>query len=125
MIWFDSERSSPELDAQLEARLRSMDHTLDWSVKNQARMHLRNDDPPYFSAEAMKYWLETATAVAVRLGAQDAIEVAAPLGLDDLFNLVVRPTVRFQAEKGQAYRDRLRAKNWLATWPRLNLIPAD
>ncbi len=103
-----------------------MDHALEWSVKNQARMHLRNDDPPYHSAtEAMMHWPETATAVAVRLGAHGVIEIAAPLGLDDLFNLVVRPTVRFQGEKAQTYTDRLRAKNWPATWPRLKVISAD
>ncbi|KJH80221.1 nucleotidyltransferase family protein [Stutzerimonas stutzeri] len=126
VIWFDSERSSPELDARIEATLRSMDNASEWSVKNQARMHLRNDDPPYSSAtEAMVYWPETATAVAVRLGTQGVIEIAAPLGLDDLFNLVVRPTDRFQGEKAQTYRDRLRAKNWLATWPRLRVISAN
>ena len=86
-------------------------------------MHLRNGDRPYTSAtDAMRHWPETATAVAVRLGADDRIEVAAPFGLDDLFDLIVRPTARFQGEKRQAYLDRLRAKNWLATWPDLTIL---
>lgn len=124
VIWFDNERASAELDARIEAGLRRQDHRLEWSVKNQARMHLRNDDPPYSSAaDAMTRWPETATAVAVRLGAKGVIEVAAPFGLDDLFNLVVRPTTRFQVGKRQVYLDRLRSKNWLATWPDLKIIP--
>ena len=51
------------------------------------------------------------------------VEVAAPLGLDDLFNLVVRPTVKFRADKRQVYLNRLRSKNWLATWPDLKVLP--
>ncbi|MFZ6045783.1 nucleotidyltransferase family protein [Pseudomonas sp. CR3202] len=123
VIWFDCEQTSRELDARLESILRRKDHRVNWSVKNQAHMHLRNDDLPYASAtDAMTCWPETATAVAVRLGVNGEIEVAAPLGLDDLFNLVVRPTTKFQAEKRQVYQDRLRSKNWLATWPGLKLF---
>ncbi|WP_237504532.1 nucleotidyltransferase family protein [Pseudomonas syringae] len=58
-------------------------------------MHVCSDDQPYSSAtNAMKAWSETATAILVRLGKHDAIEVAAPIGLDDLFNLIVRPTAK-------------------------------
>jgi len=39
-----------------------------WSVKNQARMHLVNSDEPYSSTlDAIKYWPETATAIAIRI----------------------------------------------------------
>lgn len=86
-------------------------------------MHVRNNDGPYASAtDAMMAWPETATAVAVRLGMDDVIEVAAPLGLDDLFNLIVRPTARFKSEKKPIYVDRVRSKNWLATWPDLSIF---
>jgi hypothetical protein len=126
VIWFDGKRTGMEVDAALEACLRGRDPTLDWSVKNQARMHLRNADLPYTSAtDAMTRWPETATAVAVRLGAEGELEVAAPFGLDDLFNLVVRPTARFQAEKHHLYLDRLRSKDWLAKWPDLKVLAAD
>jgi hypothetical protein len=65
---------------------------------------------------------ETATAVAVRLGMNDVIEVSAPFGLDDLFNLVVRPTARFQLEKKPIYLERIRSKNWAAAWPGLIIV---
>jgi hypothetical protein len=124
VIWFARSQTSPARDAELEAMLRHRDDSLQWSVKNQARMHLRNGDAPYASAtEAMRHWPETATAVAVRLDEQDGIQVAVPLGLEDLFNLIVRPAGRFKDEKQPIYQERLRSKNWLATWPKLKVLP--
>ncbi|WP_442964422.1 nucleotidyltransferase family protein [Pseudomonas sp. KNUC1026] len=120
VIWFDAGRCSQEEDEVLESMLGRLDPAIMWSVKNQARMHVRNGDQPYLSAtDAMRYWAETATAVAVRIGEQTACEVAAPLGLEDLFGLVIRPAGRFATEKRKIYQDRLKAKNWMATWPLL------
>ena len=68
----------------------------------------------------MRYWPETATAVAVRATEAGAIEIAAPFGLDDLFALIVRPTPYFiRAGKREIYRERLCRKHWLMAWPRL------
>jgi hypothetical protein len=67
----------------------------------------------------MKFWPETATAVVVRLNRDGVIEVAAPLGLDDL---VVCPTERFRGEKYQIFLSRLRGKNWSSTKPKLKVI---
>lgn len=123
VIWFDRGQTAPARDDELETMLRHRDAQLQWSVKNQARMHQRNGDAPYLSAtDAMRYWPETATAVAVRLDEQDRLEVAAPLGLEDLFELVVRPAGRFRGEKQPIYQERLRSKNWLATWPKLKVL---
>jgi hypothetical protein len=84
-------------------------------------MHTRNADAPYDSStDAMKYWTETATAVAVRLDAQGSLELAAPLGLDDLFALVVRPGPRFLDEKHHIYLQRMHTKQWHITWPGLS-----
>lgn len=47
VVWFDSVRCSPDHDSYLEDRLRQQLPSLDWSVKNQARMHQRNGDNPY------------------------------------------------------------------------------
>jgi hypothetical protein len=122
VIWFDPAGCTPARDAGLEAALRGRDGTLAWSVKNQARMHERNGDAPYRSAtDAMRYWPETATAVGVRLDAQDGIEVAAPFGLDDLFGLIVRPAGRFVVDKHAMYRERVLSKQWEQTWPGLQI----
>jgi hypothetical protein len=125
VIWFDAGQAAAARDTSLEQILRSRENALDWSVKNQARMHERNADRPYRSAgHAMAFWPETATAVGVRLDRNGVIEVAAPFGLEDLFGLVVRPTPRFQTVKHGVYLDRVRAKQWQATWPRLRIQTA-
>lgn len=125
VIWFDAPRAAKAHDTALEQQLRSHDGTVAWSVKNQARMHLRNADQPYRSStDAMRHWPETATAVGVRLRHDGRIDVAAPFGLDDLFALTVRPTPRFTSDKYPVYVARLQSKNWPARWPRLRIAAA-
>jgi hypothetical protein len=122
VVWFSAERAAVSEDRSLEAVLRSLDPTIDWSVKNQARMHARNLDAPYCSAEdAMSHWPETATAAGVRLTERDELDVAAPFGLDDLFALIVRPTPGFVEAKRPLFLERMNEKRWLAEWPLLRL----
>jgi hypothetical protein len=122
VIWHDPVRCSASVDRAIEARLRAADGGVNWSVKNQARMHIGNGDAPYGSAcEAMRHWPETATAVALRLDAAGAIEIAAPYGLDDLFEGIVRPTLRFVLDKREVFDARWQGKNWLGEWPLLRL----
>jgi len=125
VIWFDPHRAQPGEDKALEERLRTLDAGVHWSVKNQCLMHLRNDDPPYMSAlDALRFWPETATAVAVRHTEQGVVEIAAPFGLDDLFDMIVRPTPRFGVARRELYLDRVRTKQWLRIWPSLRLADA-
>ncbi len=126
VLWFDPAHTDPSEDLELEAILRSENPALDWSVKNQARMHMRNGDLPYASAvDAMRFWPETATAVAVRRTGANQCEVAAPFGLGDLFALVLRPTPRFAGERRGVFCDRITAKGWLAAWPRLKMADTE
>lgn len=123
VIWFDRERASRAVDRDIEAQLKAVDPAIDWSVKNQARMHRRNNDEPYRSTEdAVSRWPETATAVALRLTV-GGIDIMAPFGLDDLFSLVVRPTPAFAGEKRPVFQRRVQEKRWLERWPRLVLSP--
>ncbi len=95
-------------DRQLEVALRAAEPAAAWSVKNQARMHLRNGDAPYASAvEAMRGWPETATAVTARRRGPDGCEVAAPFGLEDLLGLALRPTPRFMGDKRVVHERRV------------------
>ncbi len=85
-------------------------------------MHLRNGDAPYGSVmDAMRYWPETATAIAARRTDDGGCEIASPFGLDDLFALIVRPTPAFAGEKQEIYLERIRTKGWLSTWPLLRM----
>lgn len=122
VIWFDSERTDSTHDSYLEEKLSQQCPAFDWSVKNQARMHKRNSDRPYVSTEnALLYWPETATAVAVRLGSTNLIEIIAPYGLDDLFERRLRPTPSFEHEKLIVFRRRVTAKRWMERYPLLQL----
>jgi hypothetical protein len=122
VLWFSAERGDAAGDRDIEAQLRAREPALAWSVKNQARMHTRNLDPPYRgTTDAMRHWPETATAVAARREC-DKILLTAPFGLDDLFDRVVRPTARFQGEKYRIYLDRIRHKRWQERWPKLRIV---
>ncbi|MBX7483320.1 nucleotidyltransferase family protein [Qipengyuania qiaonensis] len=91
-------------------------------MKNQARMHGRNADRPYQSvAEAMRYWPETATAIAVRIDCTGLIEVNAPLGLEDLITFQLRPGPPFREEKLPIFFERVSAKNWIKRYPKLEM----
>jgi hypothetical protein len=123
VIWFDPGCADASEDRRLEAALRTLEPEIDWSVKNQARMHGRNGDDPYTSTtDAMRYWPETATAVAARRTSQDECEIAAPFGLDDLFDLRLRPTAKFAVEKHDIFQRRIDEKSWLKTWPLLQVV---
>lgn len=67
-------------------------------VRNQARVPIwfpahfgEPYDPIDSTDEALERFIAPAFAVGVRLEADDTISVAAPLGLSDLFDLVLRP----------------------------------
>lgn len=81
VLYYDPACLDEEAEKVYDARLRERNPRLNWSVKNQARMHLRNGTAPYRSVEdAMRHWPETATAVGARLNAAGEVELIAPLG---------------------------------------------
>jgi hypothetical protein len=121
VVYLDRAQWSAALDAHWERVLVALLPGLPWSVRNQARMHVRNGDPPYRDTQdALAHWLETPTCVAVRLGS-GGLELIAPYGLDDLTGLVLRPTPAGRRKPDQ-FRRRLETKGWLACWPRLRLV---
>ena len=125
VVYFDPETLDPAAELALETRLGGLLPDLPWEVRNQARMHLRNGDAPYRdSADALAHWLETPTAVALRLNDGGDLELLAPLGTEDLLGLVVRPTLhaRMHEHRLAAYRERVTRKNWRAKWPKMRVI---
>jgi hypothetical protein len=120
VVYFDRSDISLESEITVEKELSSLLPNVPWSVRNQARMHIRNGDAPYRdTADAISMWLETPTAVAVTLDDRQMPHLIAPWGLADLCSLVVKPTPSGQQKYG-IYLERLRQKNWRATWPRLS-----
>jgi len=121
VIFFDSRATTRERESDLECRLRDIAPGPLWSVKNQARMHHRNGDRPYRdTSDAVAHWPETATAIAAR-SLDGKVEVTAPHGVQDLLNLIVRPTPAFE-HKMDVYRERILSKNWSARWPKLTTL---
>jgi hypothetical protein len=122
VIWYNAASPQADIDERIEQELHNLMPGLQWSAKNQARMHLRNGDSPYASvSDAMRHWPETATAVAVRLGRSGLVEVNAPLGLDDLLALRLRPTPHFSLGKLPIFADRVISKCWMDRYPKLSL----
>jgi hypothetical protein len=121
VLYFDPTDLSPERDGDLERQLAAAMADVPWSVRNQARMHLRNGDSPYADTEdAMRYWLETATCVALRLESDGGLTVIAPYGIDDLMAMRSRPTPRGR-ERFAAYVARMREKDWPSRWPKVRV----
>ncbi|MBV8837279.1 MAG: nucleotidyltransferase family protein [Alphaproteobacteria bacterium] len=118
VVFFDGTNASAAYDRAIETTLAARAGDVPWSVKNQARMHARNGQPPYRDiADAVARWPETATAIAARL-TNGRVELLAPHGVQDLVGLIVRPTPAFSARPHEVAR-RLREKKWLIRWPRL------
>lgn len=122
VVYFDAADPEGAREVGHEAALSRHLPGVPWQVRNQARMHRRHGDAPYRStADAMLRWLETATAVGIRLDTAGQIEVLAPHSLADLLNLVCRPTAAGR-ERPADYLARITGKAWRQRWPRLLVI---
>lgn len=121
VLYYDAGDLDPARESVLERHLNE-GFPAPWSVTNQARMHIDNEEAPYASTEdALRHWLETPTAVAVRLSAEGRLEVVAPWGLEDLFTLTVRPTPSGRS-KLDIFHRRVAEKRWSATWPPVRVL---
>lgn len=121
VLYYDPSDLSDETEKMYSNLLRNKLSKYNWSCKNQARMHIRNHDHPYESVgEAMKRWPETATAVSISLDLDNNIEIVAPLGLNDLFELTLRKSPYFKDK--DLYYTRIYNKKWMEIWPLLKLV---
>ncbi|EGR0058083.1 nucleotidyltransferase family protein [Vibrio vulnificus] len=117
VIYFDPTESNPDAYLQYEAHLKARMPQFNWQVRNQAKMHLRNGDEPYQSAvDAMRYWPEKETAVAVRQVAADHYECVSAFGLESLF----RGHISHNPKRCLAtFEHRVISKGWVSRWPKL------
>lgn len=122
VLYFDAADVSKEREVAYETRLDQMVPGASWEVRNQARMHVAKNLPPHRdTAHAMTFWLETVTAVGVRLESDDTLTVIAPLGADDLVNLRCRPT-SFGRTRLDEYEERISKKSWRELWPMVRFL---
>ncbi|MCA1034028.1 nucleotidyltransferase family protein [Bacillus infantis] len=118
VIFFDKENTGEASEKEAEQLLGRLLPGVPWSVKNQARMAVRNGMPPYASSiDAVSKFPETATALAVTLD-QGRLKLGAPWGVEDAVSGVVRPTSFFleNEEKREIYRQRIIKKKWHLCW---------
>lgn len=118
LIYFDPQNRDESRDQQLEAWLKT-ELPCEWSVKNQARMHLRNGDRPYESSlDAMSFWPELETAVGVRLSASGELVLGAPFGVPLLWNYSITHNPKRTRD---VFLKRVEEKAWRTTWPKLKV----
>lgn len=109
-------------EIEYEKLLVKMMPGINWSVTNQARIHLFHNHPPYKSAsEGLSNWVETATCIGVKLNEKNELVITAPHGAHDLVNLILRPTPNSGATEGK-FEERIANKKWLIKWPKLKVV---
>ncbi len=122
LIYYDPHDLFPETEKEHNSRLSEL-FNADWSAKNQARMHIKNNRSHSYknSEEALADWIETPTCVAVRLDQNGKLQLIAPHGIEDLIRLIVRPASDIP-ERREIYRRRVSEKNWIRNWPQLTIL---
>ena len=125
--YFDPDDLSEATEKRYEKRLKQLGPELTWDVKNQAAVHLwfhkvfgHEVEPLRSLKDAVTTWPETALAVAVGLRADGTITITAPLGLEDLFSMVVRRNLRRVSV--ETYERRIAEKMYLKRWPRVRIV---
>ena len=127
VIFYDLKDQTGRQQRRLSQELKQKFPNNDWDVVNQANVHrwyTRADGQPIVAytslSEAISMWPETATAVAVRLCADGQLEVVAPLGLADLFELKLRWNPRMVSQA--VFLQRMQSKGFLHKWPKLRWV---
>lgn len=126
VVYYD-DQAAPEQDHILQRRLLTFMPSARWEVTNQALIHhwfLTQHSqvvPPLHSLEeGIATWPEYATCVGVRLNIDDSIEVIAPHGLEDLFQLRLRhnPT----RVSSTVFKERVASKRFIERWSMISIM---
>ena len=122
VVFFDPDDLTAEHEHDIEWHVSEQEPSLDWDVKNQARVHLWYEarfgqpaEPLTSTTAGVATWPETATAIAVRLGPEGGIDIAAPFGLDDLLDGIWRRN--FTRVTDAQYQARIDRKQPHMRWP--------
>lgn len=119
VIYYCAKDITPERDLMLQEKLKRLEPALPWSVKNQARMHLKHNHTVYKnSLDAMSFWPEKQTAIGVRLNQLSEIEISHCFDLSFQFNGLVEHNPNCPLD---VFENRLLDKKWQAFWPGLEI----
>ncbi len=127
LAFFDPLSLGSERERGVQSAVSAQVPDICWDVTNQAAVHLWYPkvfgvevQPLRSCADAVGTWPETATAIGIRLLADDSIEVIAPCGLEDLFGLICRRNPR--RATSEQYRQRVESKRIAERWPRVQIL---
>lgn len=128
IAYFDDSDLSYEAEDEVIQRVNKAlpDYANRLEVRNQARVHLwyrekfAGDYPQLTCTdESLDNYMCTTHAVAVRLEQDGSLSVAAPFGLEDIFQLTIRPNKKLPTNV-KHYGDK--AKRMARLWPELKVL---
>jgi hypothetical protein len=127
VFYFDPDTSYEAEDAVIKRCAERFAHIpAEVQVRNQARVHLwypqkygRPYTPLRDSTQSLTRFLSPCCAVGLQRS-DAGYRVAAPLGLDDLFAMVMRPNPLTTGPRNQYGA---KATRWKQAWPELTVIP--
>jgi hypothetical protein len=120
VIYFDKHERDPNTYKNIETQLRYLMPELNWQVRNQAIMHTKNDNKPYLNLfDAMSYWPEKETAIAIRKLNHDEYECISAFGFESLFNLHLSHNTKRSITN---FNQRVTSKAWLERWDKLIIV---
>lgn len=118
VVYFSKRSTSEDQDLVFEKQLKNIEPSFPWSVKNQARMHLRNKDQAYKDTlDAMQHWPEKQTSLGVMLDHNNII-------IKHCFDLSFQFNGKINRNKKKAidvFENRIREKQWQKIWPSLQI----
>jgi hypothetical protein len=100
-------------------------------LRNQARVHLWYREkfgiPEYprlrSSCDGVRQFLMPACMVAIRPGSEGGVELFAPLGVDDIFDRILRPNPLWQGRPRREYLAKV--ARYMQDWPSLKEVPGE
>jgi hypothetical protein len=128
LIYFDDRDLSWEAEDQFEQRVahRARHLPAPVEVRNQARVHLwfkrrfgADYAPLRCADDALTRYASVVQALGVRLEPDNSLNIVAPFGFDDLFNMVIRPNRALN----NAASHQAKAARAKAIWPEVLVIP--
>lgn len=119
LVYFDVNGNDYEADKKLSEKVKG-ETGIDFEIVNQKYTHAWRNTPPNTSTEqSISTWSDTATCVGVTLKG-GRVKLVAPLGIEDLVRLIVRPNPTISGDI-ENFKRRVKEKRWLQKWPRLKM----
>ena len=123
IVYYDKDISY-EAEDKIIKKITSLLFKYNVDVKNEARVHLwykekfGKEIKQYTSVEeAISKWGASVTCIGIRLENNNLV-VYAPYGLNDIFNMVIRPIKEDFSENHYNKR----AEKWLNKWPNIEVV---